>query len=111
MPDSEEDELLDELVRAWVDVYKKSATTTVLLRFIADNGPVDTPTIADTLARRTGWQLTERGLYRTLQRLSGQGLLSVHKLPGHRTGAQRHMYEISDRGSTYLQRIETARIT
>jgi hypothetical protein len=29
MRDSEEDELLDELVRAWVEVYRKSATTRV----------------------------------------------------------------------------------
>lgn len=106
MPDSEEEELLDELVRAWVEVYKKSATTLVLLRFIADDGPVDTSTIADALARRTRWDLAERALYRSLRRLSGLGLLTVHERPGHRTGAQRHVYEISGRGSAYLQRIE-----
>lgn len=111
MPDSEEDELLDELVRAWVEVHKKSATTLVLLRSIADAAPVTTSTIADTLADRTGWELTERGLYRTLRRLRGLGLLDVHEQPGRRTGAQRHVYELTSRGVAYLQHIEAAQIT
>lgn len=111
MPENEEDELLGELVAAWVEVYKKSATTVVLLRSIADAGPVDTSTIAETLARRTGWELTERGLYRTLRRLRGLGLLTVHEQPGRRTGAPRHVYELTGRGTAYLRRIETARIT
>lgn len=111
MPDSEEDELLDELVRAWVEMHKKSATTLVLLRLITEAGSVDTSTVAETLALRTGWELTERGLYRTLRRLRGLGLLTVHEQAGHRTGAQRHVYELTDRGSTYLHHIEAAQIT
>lgn len=111
MPESEEEEeLLDELVRAWVEMYKKSATTLVLLRLIADCGPIDTSTVADTLAQRTGWELAERALYRSLRRLSGLGLLDVHSQAGHRTGAQRHVYEITSRGSAYLQQIEAVLI-
>lgn len=111
MPDDEEDELLDELVRAWVEVYRKSATTRVLLRMIADDGPMNTSTVSETLARRTGWEPTERGLYRTLRRLSGLGLLAVHAQPGQRTGRQQHVYEITERGTAYLQRIEAALVT
>lgn len=111
MPDDEEDELLDELVGAWVEVHKKSATTLVLLRAIAEASPVANSTIAETLAHRTGRELTERGLYRTLRRLRGLGLLAVHEQPGRRTGAQRHVYELTGRGTAYLRRIEAARIT
>ncbi|MGB7448416.1 MAG: helix-turn-helix transcriptional regulator [Ornithinimicrobium sp.] len=111
MPDSEEDELIEELVRAWVEVYKKSATTLILLRSIGDEGPVTTSAIADTLSLRTGWELTERGLYRTLRRLSDLGLVAVHEQPGHRTGARRHVYELTARGQAYLQRVESALIT
>lgn len=110
MPDSEEEELLDELVRGWVEVYKKSATTLVLLRLIAEAGEVDTSTIAETLIDRTGWEHTERGLYRTLRRLRGLGLLSVREEPGRRTGAQRHLYGLTDRGARYLHGIENALI-
>jgi len=111
VPDSEEDELLDELVRVWLEMYKKSATTVVLLRSVANVGPVGTSAIADTLVQRTGWELTERGLYRTLRRLTDLGLLAVHEQPGHRTGARRHVYELTVRGSSYLQRVEAALIT
>lgn len=111
MPQSEEDELLDELVRTWVEMYKKSATTLVLLRLIANSGPMDTSTIADTLTSQTGWELAERALYRALRRLSGLGLLTVITRAGHRTGAQRHVYEITERGSSYLDRIRAALIT
>ncbi|WP_338749763.1 helix-turn-helix transcriptional regulator [Janibacter alittae] len=110
MPESEEEELLDELVRGWVEVYKKSATTLVLLRLIAEAVEADTSTIAETLAQRTGWEHTERGLYRALRRLRGLGLLSVREQPGHRTGAQRHLYGLTDRGAGYLHRIESALI-
>lgn len=111
MPDSEEDELVDELVRAWVEVHKKSATTVVLLRSIADAAPVATSAIAEALADRTGWEITERGLYRTLRRLRGLGLVTVREEPGHRTGAPRHVYELTGRGDAYLHRIEQAQIT
>lgn len=110
MPESEEEELLDELVRGWVEVYKKSATTLVLLRLIAEAGEVDTATIADALTHRAGWEHTERGLYRTLRRLSGLGLLSIREQPGYRTGARRHVYGLTDRGTRYLHGIESALI-
>lgn len=109
MPESEEDELLDELHRGWVEVYKKSATTLVLLRIVAEE-PADTATIGAELARRTGWELTERGLYRTLRRLAGLGVLTVHETPGRRTGAQRNVYEVSGRGVALLERLESTLI-
>lgn len=111
MHESEEVELLDELVRAWVEVYKKSATTRVLLRLIGDHGPVDTSTLADLLARQTGWEFTERGLYRTLRRLNGLGLLTVEDEPGRRTGARRHIHQLTGRGAAYLERIEASLIS
>lgn len=111
MPDSEEDELLDELVHAWIEMYKKSTTTLVLLRLVAGAGPIATSTIADALADRTGWDHTERGLYRSLRRLRGLGLVTVHEQPGKRTGAPRHAYELTSRGAIYLERIEAALIT
>lgn len=75
MHESEEVELLDELVRAWVEVYKKSATT------------------------------------RVLRRLNGLGLLTVEDEPGRRTGARRHIHQLTDRGAAHLERIEASLIS
>ncbi|MFV0318019.1 MAG: hypothetical protein ACK5O2_13795, partial [Microthrixaceae bacterium] len=55
---------------------------------------------------RTGWSITERGLYRTLRRLASDGLLEVVEVRAARTGAKRKEYSLSGSGSAYLGRLE-----
>ncbi|MFT4189411.1 MAG: PadR family transcriptional regulator [Aeromicrobium sp.] len=107
MPESAEDELLDELHRGWLEVYKKSMTTLVLLRIVAE-GPTRTDDAAAAFTESTGWPLTERGLYRTLKRLTDCGFLEVTRHPGRRTGAARHEYALTDRGRRHLARLESS---
>lgn len=102
----EADEWLDELVQGWVEVYKKSATTLVLLRIVADSGPMAVPAIGGELTRRTGWTLTERGLYRTLKRLVAIDVLASEDVPVPRTGAPRKDFTLTDFGRRYLDRID-----
>ena len=54
----------------------------------------------------TGWRLTERGLYRTLRRLTSLGLLRVEEVAAPRTGAKRKDYSPTTLGIAYLARIE-----
>lgn len=108
---SEADEWLDELVTGWVEVYKKSMTTLVLLRIVADLAPVPAATIRAELAARTGWQLTERGLYRTLKRLAGSDLLAVETIPVERTGRPRKDYALTGLGRDFLARLEASTAT
>lgn len=103
---SEADEWLEELVASWVEVYKKSATTLVLLRIIDAIGPAPAPMIGAELTRRTGWTLTERGLYRTLRRLASSDLLTSDDVPVPRTGVRRKDFSLTDFGRRYLERIE-----
>lgn len=103
---TEADEWLDELVTGWLEVYKKSMTTLVLLRIVADHGPAPAATIGPEFTDRTGWRVTERGLYRTLKRLSGSDLLSVESVPVARTGRPRKDYVLTDLGERYLARLE-----
>ncbi|WP_018157411.1 PadR family transcriptional regulator [Demetria terragena] len=104
--DDAADEWLEELVGSWVEVYKKSATSLVLLRIIDAIGPAPAAEIGAELARRTGWDLTERGLYRTLRRLASSGLLATVDVPVPRTGAQRKDFTVTDFGHRYLAQIE-----
>jgi len=108
---SEADEWLDELVTGWVEVYKKSMTTLVLLRIIADRAPAPAATIRTEFADRTGWQLTERGLYRTLKRLAGSDLLTVETVPVERTGRPRNDYALTDLGRDFIARLEATTAT
>lgn len=103
---TEADEWLDELVTSWVEVYKKSVTTLVLLRIIDDVGPVAASRIGSELTERTGWSLTDRGLYRTLKRLVGMELLAVDSVAVPRTGLRRKDFDLTDLGRNYLARLE-----
>lgn len=103
---SEAGEWLDELVRSWTEMYKKSITTLVLLRVIDKAGPVAAGDIGPAFTEETGWQLTERGLYRTLRRLAASGLLVTTETVVPRTGAKRKDFELTPFGTQYLERIE-----
>ncbi|MFV0316573.1 MAG: hypothetical protein ACK5O2_06380, partial [Microthrixaceae bacterium] len=74
---SETDEWLAELAEQWVEIYKRSMTTLVLLEIVGDTAPAAAGEIQPEFVGRTGWSITERGLYRTLRRLASDGLLEV----------------------------------
>ena len=103
---SEADEFLDDLVESWVEVYKKSATTVFLLRIISKEEELSTAQILTRLSEVSGWSFTERGLYRTLQRLVSNYLLAVDTRPGVRSGLKRKVFTVTDFGRAYLARIE-----
>ena len=103
---AEDVEWVEELTSTWVEVYKKSATTVALLRILRERGPLPAAEIAPLLVERTGWDFTERGLYRTLRRLAGAGVLHVQKVPVARTGAMRQDFDLTGVGIAYLEQIE-----
>lgn len=103
---AEDTEWVQELTATWVEVYKKSATTVALLRILRDGGPLPAADIAPLLTARTGWDFTERGLYRTLRRLAGSNVLQVTRVPVARTGAKRQDFDLTPVGVAYLERIE-----
>ncbi|SNC62247.1 Transcriptional regulator PadR-like family protein [Kytococcus aerolatus] len=102
----EEQEWVSELTDSWVAVYKKSATTLVLLQILREDGPASAGDLAPRFTRRTGWTVTERGLYRTLRRLADAGVLSIQKVDAPRTGAKRQELHLTPAGREYLTRIE-----
>lgn len=102
----ESEEWLEELVRSWTEVYKKSLTTLGLMRAVAELAPAPANAIGERLTEATGWSLTDRGLYRTLRRLTGMGLLRAEEVAVPRTGAKRKDYSLTTLGAAYLARIE-----
>lgn len=107
---NESEEWLDELVFSWTEVYKKSMTTLVLLRVVDERGPIATDGIAAELQERTGWGLTERGLYRTLRRLASSGLLATTAEAAARTGVKRKLFTLTGVGQQYLERLNAAAV-
>lgn len=105
---SETDELLDELCNQWVENYKKSALTLVILRCLSHQ-PLWAKPLGSEIARITGWNMTERGLYRTLQRMTELEVIEYDKQDAPKSGAHRKMYAITELGTLYLKRIELAK--
>lgn len=104
----EADEWVVDKVASWVETYKKSMLTPLILAIVAQTQPTTVAEIATEVARRTDWQLTERGLYRTLRRLQDTGLLSVAEVPAARTGALRKEFTLTDLGEQFRSGVTAA---
>lgn len=103
---AEEVEWAHEMANRWTDVYKKSATTLFVLQIVRDNGPLPASNISEYLSDRTGWEVTDRAMYRTLQRLAKHDIVSTQQVAVPRTGAPRNDFTLTELGSAYLTNIE-----
>lgn len=106
-----EREWVEELAGSWIEVYKKSATTLVLLRIISQQGPIPAQEIHTVFEAETGWSITERGLYRTLKRLASLSLLAITPVSVPGTGAKRKDFTVTPAGTLYLERITESLIS
>ncbi len=98
----EEQEWVQARVESWVETYKKAMLTPVVLRAVAERQPVTVARVAEEVAAGTGWQITERSLYRTLKRLQDTGLLHSAEVDVPRTGAKRKEISLTGLGSQFL---------
>ena len=103
---SEEREWLDHRVESWVETYKKSMLTPITLSLVATHQPAEISTIAEAVTAATGWQITERGLYRTIKRLQDSGFLQSTAVDAPRTGAKRKLLSLTALGASYLSGIK-----
>lgn len=102
---SEAEEWVDELERVWTEVYKKSMTTALVLKQLLDEAK-DAEEIGKTLTSTTGWNISERAMYRSLRRLTNSGVLAVEEVPAARTGAKRKLFRLTPLGAELLSRVE-----
>ena len=105
-PSPEEQEWIDHRVDTWVETYKKSMLTPVTLSLVATHQPAEISTIAEVVTAATGWQITERGLYRTIKRLQDSGFLESSAVDAPRTGAKRKLLSLTSLGASYLSGIK-----
>lgn len=103
----ETEEWLAHRVDAWVETYKKAMLTPMVLGVVAEHGEVEVAEVAEHLVAATGWHVTERGLYRTLQRLEAAGLLASIEVPAARTGARRKRLTVTEAGRRLLDGVRT----
>lgn len=106
VPTPEEREWIDHRVETWVETYKKSMLTPITLSLVATHQPAEISTIAEAVTSATGWQITERGLYRTIKRLQDSGFLQSTAVDAPRTGAKRKLLSLTALGASYLSGIK-----
>ena len=98
----EEQEWVDARIESWVETYKKSMLTPVILGAVAARQPVSVAGIAAEVASATHWTITERSLYRTLKRLQDAGFLHSEEIAAARTGAKRKEISLTVLGARFL---------
>ncbi len=108
---SEEDEWLTDRIESWIETYKKSMLTPVILALVSKHQPVTVAELSERIHQTTGWELTERGLYRTIKRLQDSGLLESYEVDAPRTGAKRKKIAVSDLGLGLLNEIYQSIVT
>jgi DNA-binding PadR family transcriptional regulator len=103
---NEVSELRYELVSRWAEVHKKSLTT-LLIMVCLSRQPMWSREILDWLTSVTGWELTQRGLHRSLKRMSELGLIEYELVTAARTGAERKSYKLTEFGRSGARGIRT----
>lgn len=99
---TEDEEWVESRIDSWVETYKKSMLTPVILRIVAERQPATVAVITAEVAAFTGWRITERSLYRTLKRLQETGFLHSTETPAPRTGAKRKELSLTPVGTRFL---------
>ncbi len=94
---SEQEEFAAEIVERWVETHKKSMTTFVILVALSGR-PMWSKELEQWLGEVAGWELTERGLHRILQRMAKLELIRYEKTNSPKSGADRKVYEITEFG-------------
>lgn len=100
---SETEEWMADRIDSWVETYKKSMLTPVILTLVARHQPTSIATVTELLGANTGWHVTERGLYRTVKRLVDSGLLHSVEVDAPRTGVKRKELTLSALGAQFLE--------
>jgi PadR family transcriptional regulator, regulatory protein PadR len=103
---NEVDELRYEIVSRWAEVHKKSLTTLLIMVCLSQQS-MWSREIQEWLTSVTGWEVTQRGLHRSLQRMSDLGLIEYESVSAARTGAERKNYKLTELGRSVAREIRT----
>ncbi|MER8024070.1 PadR family transcriptional regulator [Glutamicibacter protophormiae] len=100
---TEEQEWALAKIDSWVETYKKSMLTPVIMMLVATNQPTTVAVVAQLITEKTGWHITERGLYRTIKRLQDSGILQSLDVDAPRTGAKKKELSLTEAGRQLLE--------
>lgn len=97
-----------KIFEQWLEIYKRSATTKLLLRAVSDK-PRYSKEIHDYLNDKIDnkWSINEKSMHRTLRRLSDLDLIDYKQAKSAKTGLKRKVYSITPSGARVLREISS----
>lgn len=99
------EELGTEITDRWNEVHKKSMIMLILLVALTER-PMWSKELEEWCLAATGWEISDRGLHRTLKRMNGLGLTSYAEDAAPRTGIKRKKYALTDFGLSVLKNMK-----
>ena len=94
-------DLVDEQAYSWTEKHKKSALSFIILTALQKHS-MWSKELEKYITEVTGWSISERALYRVLNRMHKQGSIEFNTQAAERTGAERKVYDISPDGRALL---------
>ena len=94
-------DLVDEQAYAWTEMHKKSALSFLILAGLSEKA-MWSKEVEHYITTTSQWNISERALYRVLNRMERQGSIAFSKESAERTGADRKVYSITEDGSALL---------
>lgn len=90
-------DLVEEQAYSWTEMHKKSALSYIILTALTKQ-PMWSKELEHFVVETTGWSISERALYRVLNRMQKQGSIDFSAEAAERTGAERKVYSLSPEG-------------
>lgn len=98
-------ELVDEQAYSWTEMHKKSALSYLILIALQKQS-MWSKELEQYITSTASWGISERALYRVLNRMQKQGSIEYKAEAAERTGAERKVYAISPEGEALLAAIK-----
>ncbi len=96
----------EEVFDQWLDIYKRSATTKIILQATSEK-PCSSQDLHKEVNKKTGgkWEINEKSMHRSLRRLTDLDLISFKKVNTPKTGLKTKLYSITESGEVVLSKI------
>lgn len=98
-------DLVDEQVYSWTEMHKKSALSFLILKALSTKA-MWSKEVENWVKSKTGWEVSERGFYRVLNRMQKQGNVEFSFISAERTGADRKVYSLTPEGAALMRSIQ-----
>ena len=101
----EQQELQAEIIARWTEVHKKSMVMFLIMLALTEQA-MWSKELQEWLVKVANWEVSERGLHRTLKRMNHLDLIEHIEVAVPRTGMKRKDYSLTEFGASTLKEMK-----